>query len=138
MNPVIFVRTSKPCANALEILPSIKLTDFFSQTEDDEGVAFAIERTKLTSADLDPLEIHDEASKKFISDLKGFTPDQDAQLMHQLDLIARAKSVEATSVKPRTLNLDEFTWGKENVLAKMDEKVVKLRCKLLLSLVRSW
>jgi len=81
MNPVIFVRTSKPCANALDILPSIKLTDFFSQTEEDEVVAFDMQRTKLNDSDLETIEVRDEASKKFISDVKSFTPDQDAQIM---------------------------------------------------------
>lgn len=81
MNPVIFVRTSKPCANALDILPSIKLTDFFSQTEEDEVVAFDMQRTKLNDSDLETIEVRDDASKKFISDLKSFTPDQDAQIM---------------------------------------------------------
>ena len=138
MNPVIFVRTSKPCANALDILPSIKLTDFFSQTEEDEVVAFDMQRTKLNDSDLETIEVRDEASKKFISDVKSFTPDQDAQIMSQLDAIAQKKSIAATSIKPGTINPSEFTWGKENTLAKMDEKVVKLRCKLLLSLVKSW
>lgn len=81
MNPVIFVRTSKPCANALDILPSIKLTDFFSQTEEDEVVAFDMQRTKLNTSELETIEVRDDASKKFISDLKSFTPDQDAQIM---------------------------------------------------------
>jgi len=81
MNPVIFVRTSKPCANALDILPSIKLTDFFSQTEEDEVVAFDMQRTKLNNSELETIEVRDDASKKFISDLKSFTPDQDAQIM---------------------------------------------------------
>ena len=78
MNPVIFVRTSRPCANALDILPTIKLTDFFSQTEEDEVLGYDLQRTKLTDIDLNPIEIRDEASKKFLSDLKDFTPDQDA------------------------------------------------------------
>lgn len=138
MNPVIFVRTSRPCANALDILPTIKLTDFFSQTEEDEVLGYDLQRTKLTDIDLNPIEIRDEASKKFLSDLKDFTPDQDAQIMVQLDTIAKTKSIEATQIKPRTINPSEFTWGSESALAKKDEKVIKLRCKLLLSLVKAW
>lgn len=138
MNPLIFIRTSKPCANALDILPTIKLTDYFSQTEEDEAIEFQFQRTKLTDEDLNHLEIRDDASRKFLSDLKNFTPDQDAQVMNQIDIIAKQKDIEATMIKTRTINPSEFTWGTENALAKKDEKAVKLRCKLLLSLVKAW
>lgn len=33
MNPIIFVRSSTPASNALDILPSTKLADFFELTE---------------------------------------------------------------------------------------------------------
>jgi len=32
----------------------------------------------------------------------------------------------------------EFTWAKDSALAKKDESVLKLRCKLLLKVVKSW
>lgn len=74
MNPIIFIRASKPSANALEILPTLKLTDFFPQSSEDEAVAFELVRTGLKTEDLTPLEIRDDASKKFLADLKNFTP----------------------------------------------------------------
>lgn len=58
--------------------------------------------------------------------------------MEQLDKMATAKSIEVTALKPATIEPSEFTWGSEHVLAKKDEKVVKLRAKLLLTLVKAW
>lgn len=58
--------------------------------------------------------------------------------MEQLDKMATAKSIEVTALKPAQIEPSEFTWGSEHVLAKKDEKVVKLRAKLLLTLVKAW
>ena len=78
LNPVIFVRTSRKSANALDVLPAIKLTDFFTQATEDEAVVFDMKRAKMTSEDLDLLEIKDEASRSFLQDLTNFTSQQDS------------------------------------------------------------
>lgn len=52
--------------------------------------------------------------------------------------MATAKSIQVTALKPAQIEPSEFTWGSEHVLAKKDEKVVKLRAKLLLTLVKAW
>lgn len=95
-------------------------------------------KAKLTSADLDSLEIRDEASRSFLKDLKSFTPQQDSQIMEQLDKMAIEKGIQVTSLKPGQIEPSEFTWGSEHVLAKKDEKAVKLRAKLLITLVKAW
>ena len=41
MNPVIFVRSSTPASNAFDVIQSIKLADFFEQTEN-ENVQYTI------------------------------------------------------------------------------------------------
>ena len=95
-------------------------------------------KAKLTSEDLDSLEIRDEASRSFLKDLKSFTPQQDSQIMEQLDKMAIEKGIQVTSLKPGQIEPSEFTWGSEHVLAKKDEKAVNLRAKLLITLVKAW
>ena len=58
--------------------------------------------------------------------------------MEQLDKMATTKSTKVTELKPSSIEPSEFTWGSEHVLAKKNEKVVKLRAKLLIGLVKAW
>lgn len=85
INPVIFIRSSKPATNALDVIQSVKLTDYFQQVEENESIGFTIQKTVITEADLEPIEVRDEASKQFLSDIKDFTPSQDSQLIAQID-----------------------------------------------------
>ena len=38
----------------------------------------------------------------------------------------------------RTLDPSTFTWSKETAISKKSDKIIKLRSKLLMSLVKSW
>lgn len=78
---MIFVRAKGAVQDAHSTLPKLKLTDYFTQTEEDEQVSFAIRKTVVTDADLESVEIRDEDSKAFIASLKSFTPEMDASLM---------------------------------------------------------
>lgn len=138
MNPVLYIRSKKPASNAKDVIPQVKLTDFFERVEKDESIAFDILRTTLSDADLDPIEIRDEKSKSFIKELKNFTPAEDGIMIAQIDKFAKSKGQSASSIKYRTIEPSEFTWSKDSALAKKDEDILKLRCKLLLKLVKAW
>ena len=74
LDPVIFIRSAKPLKNGCEGLPVIKLSDFFKHpSEREEGLEFAIQKTKISEQEIDALEVRDETSKKFIDDLRSFT-----------------------------------------------------------------
>lgn len=103
MNPIIFIRASTPIVDEHDALPQIKLTDFFSQMEEDEEIGYSIQKSKITDADLDGIEVRDEASHKFLSDVKNFTSAQDSQLILEIDNIAKGKGIVTTMFKPRTI-----------------------------------
>ena len=42
MNPIIFIRSSTPIVDEHDTLPQIKLTDYFSQMEEDEEIGYSI------------------------------------------------------------------------------------------------
>ena len=46
--------------------------------EGDEEIGYSIQKSKITDADLEDIEVRDEASHKFLSDVKNFTQAQDA------------------------------------------------------------
>ena len=81
MCPSIFIRSVKKASNASEVIPQLKLTDFFERKENEESVGFDIVRTSLSKADYDSLEVKDEKSQAFIADLKNFTQAQDEILI---------------------------------------------------------
>jgi len=88
MSPIIYVRTARPSANALDILPTIKLTDFFTQSTENDAVVFDMTKANISKEEFDALEIRDEESKKFYHDLTNMTPQEDSQLIEQLSEIA--------------------------------------------------
>ena len=55
-----------------------------------------------------------------------------------MDKFAVSKGTSAADIKARSINLEEFTWSKDSAVAKKPEAVIKLRCKLLIGLVKSW
>lgn len=138
MDPLVFIRLSKPAANACEKLPSLKLTDFFRKAEGEENVSFNIQRSKLQDADLADIEIKNDAQKAFLSELYGITAAQDAQIMSELDKQAKKKEVSILDLKPASVDLAEFTWSKESAIAKKSERIIKMRSGLLIELVKAW
>lgn len=138
LNPILFIRSKKPASNAKDVIPQVKLTDYFERKEGEEALSFDIMRTTLSDADLDPIEIRDDKSKSFIKELKNFTPTEDGILINQIDKFAKSKGQISSQIKYRTIEPSEFTWSKDSALAKKDEYTIKLRCKLLLKLVKAW
>lgn len=59
-------------------------------------------------------------------------------IISQIDKLALSKSLTAITIKSSIIEPSEFTWAKDSALAKKDDSVLKLRCKLLLKLVKSW
>ena len=95
-------------------------------------------KAKLSKQEYDALEIRDEESKKFLNDLKNMTPQEDSILVEQLDKIAKSKGKSVTELTPMTFQPNEFTWGSENAMAKKDDKLIKIRCKLLIKHAKAW
>ena len=92
MNPVIYIRAVKPVYNPKDVIPQIKLTDFFEQTQSEEAIAFNIIKTTITKSELAQIEVKDEKSITFLEELKNFTSSQDSILISQIDKLAKAKS----------------------------------------------
>jgi len=46
--------------------------------EEDEEIGYSIQKSKITDADLDGIEVRDEAAHQFLIDVKNFTQAQDA------------------------------------------------------------
>ena len=63
MDPLIFIRSTKPIANARDVLPQLKLTHFFDRVENsNEQISFDIVKKDILKAELDQLEIKDKKS----------------------------------------------------------------------------
>ena len=71
--------------------------------EEDEEIGYSIQKSKITDADLDGIEVRDEASHQFLIDVKNFTQAQDASLILEVDSLAKGKGIDTTSIKPRTI-----------------------------------
>ena len=69
MDPIIWIRTSTPSRNLLELLPSMKLTDYFAKVDTDEAIEFRIEKKDLPWAEIDQYELRDPASIKLLKDI---------------------------------------------------------------------
>ena len=138
LNPIIFIRAKGALENSQSILPTLKLTDYFTQTEENEQVSYCIKKSVILDSDLENVEIRDADSKAFLKSLQSFTPDMDAKLMAQVDEYAKRQSKSSLTIKASSIDTDSFTWSKESAMAKTGEKLLKMRAKLLLKLVKAW
>ena len=92
----------------------------------------------IKDTDLAGIEVKGEEQKKFIKDVTSWTPAEDKLLMSQIDRIAIKQSKDVVALKPSSINPADFTISKELPLMKKDDEVLRLRCKLLISLVKAW
>ena len=84
MNPVIFYRVKSP-ATGLENLPVLDLFDHFAQKEEREQISFTVMNADIDPAEIQKISIDDEKSVELFEVVKGFTPDQDMQILKILD-----------------------------------------------------
>jgi len=68
----------------------------------------------------------------------NFTREDDAQLIKEMDNKARENKVEIQNLKAKAIEPSSFCTSQQSPLMQKGEKVIKLRCKLLLKLLQSW
>lgn len=93
MNPLIWIRTSSPSSNLLEVLEPFKLTNFFEKVDKDETIDLQVVKKDLPWAEIDQYEVKDPASVKLIEDILDFSPELDAMLIKELDNLAKEKKI---------------------------------------------
>ena len=137
LNPVIYVRTKTPAPTLLERMDTIALDAFFELREGEHALGFSFFRSSLSSADHAQLVPRDE-EREYIAQLRSFTPADDAQLISEMDTLAREKQCRIVALNPTSIEPSSFCMSAESALWKKGERLLKQRCKLLLAVLKGW
>ena len=70
--------------------------------------------------------------------LASFSMNEDKQLIEEMDSQAKAQQKDILQLKANSLDPSAFCMSKESALYKKGEQVIKMRCKLLLRLLKAW
>lgn len=89
-------------------------------------------------AEIDQIELKDPAAVKLLNEIQDFSPNLDAQLIKELDNIAKEKSITFNNLTPAMVNPADFCSSKESPLQVKGEAVIKARSGLLIGLVSAW
>jgi hypothetical protein len=105
-------------------MDTIALNNFFDLREGDHALGFSFVRSSLSSSDYEQLVPHD-AEREFIEQLRSFTAADDAQLISEMDTLAKEKRVKIVALNPTSIEPSNFCMSAESALWKKGERLLK-------------
>ena len=133
LNPVVYYRLKKP-VQKIDKLPMILLKDLFEVADqEDAQISFVVKSANINLRETDALEISDEKTQALLQSVKGFTPQEDEQILQQLDIqmSTRFNGIQIVDLAATQFEMTMDLFREESSLRAMDIRAIEIRSELL-------